>query len=269
MEKETMLQIGKNKEEKYFLSQVLDKVQETKKTRKGTVSSFFDEYQKSLAKKVMEKQQDVLFAFWGGYEEAERTILICYPENWDEVMQEKWKRKEAPLQVIRITLPKMLQGSYQHRQYLGAVMKLGIEREMVGDILVREQGADIIVKKEMANYLMNHLSMLTRFQKADVTLVPIEEIKQVEKKVKEFTIIVSSMRADAIVAELLHTSRQKAVDVIKEERVFVNFEKIEKITKELKIGDKITVRGKGRFYLKEQLRTSKSGKIILSVEKNI
>ena len=82
----------------------------------------------------------------GGFENAERNILIIYPEKYDMSMVEKNYSKI--IKVIRVSLGDEEKGKYIHRNYLGGIIKLGMKREKVGDILVSEDGADILVKEE-------------------------------------------------------------------------------------------------------------------------
>lgn len=146
-------------------------------------------------------------------------------------------------------------------------MKLGIKREKIGDILVDENGADIIISTEILKFLLNNLEELTRFQKAKIEEIPLTSLRKVKIEKEEVKITVSSMRLDNIVAELANCSRNKANELLMQERVFVNFENITKQTKEVKAGDKITIRGKGRFEIKEIIGNTRKGKIIIQVEK--
>jgi RNA-binding protein YlmH len=184
--------------------------------------------------------------------EAQRNVVLFYPDKWDKSIVEK--NIDSNLQIVRIILPKELQGKYTHRDYLGGLMKLGLKREKIGDIIVWEEGADIIVLKEIIPFLQQHLDTLTRFQKAKITIENIKNLHEVNIKKEEIEIVVSSLRLDNIIAELAKTSRSKAEEFIKQERVFVNYEAITKDSKTIKIGDKITIRGKGKFEVKEQVR---------------
>ena len=178
-------------------------------------------------------------------------------------------KKILPIVCIRISLPKEMHGKYSHRDYLGGVMKLGIKREKVGDIFVFEDGADILVLDEISKFLLNNLFTLTRFSKSKIEKINLEDIRKKEINKEELKIIVSSMRLDCVVSELLKTSRGKAEEIIKEQRLFVNFENVDKLTKQIKENDLITVRGTGRFEVAEIEGTTRSGRIILIVNKYI
>ena len=130
-----------------------------------------------------------------------------------------------------------------------------------------QNGADIIIQKEIEKFLLNNLNELTRFQKSKVEKINIEDIREIEEKKEVFKITVSSMRLDNIIAEIAHCSRNKAEQIIEEERVFVNYENITKKTKEIKVKDKITIRGKGRFEIKEIIGSTRSGRYVIEIEK--
>ena len=171
------------------------------------------------------------------------------------------------IKVIRILLPKENVGNYSHRNYLGGIVKLGMEREKVGDIFVFEDGADILILDEISKFLLNNISSLTRFSKSDIEIVNIDDIREKKIEKEELKIIVPSMRLDAIVSELLRTSRGKAEEIINEQRVFVNFENVDKLTRQIKEKDLITVRGKGRFEIVAVEGTTRNGRIKLIVNK--
>ena len=126
------------------------------------------------------------------------------------------------MRIIRIVLPKEEWGKYEHKSYLGALMKLGLKREKVGDIIVRSDGADIIISKDIEEFLLQSLNGLIRFQKAEITSEDISDLKYVLPEKKIFKINVPSMRLDAIVGELARCSRNDASRLLEEERVFID-----------------------------------------------
>ena len=146
-------------------------------------------------------------------------------------------------------------------------MKLGIKREKVGDILVDDKGADILIKTDILKFILANLTELTRFQKSKIEEIELNELRQIEEKKEKFTITVSSNRLDNIVAELAKCSRSKANELILQERVLVNYQTITRQTKEIKENDRITIRGKGRFEIKEKVGNTKKGRIVIEVEK--
>ena len=257
----------RDKEDKILLAQVLDKVEMVEKKNKIEYTDFLDLAQIELVQKFINKIKLENYISYGGFEQAERKIFVIYPDKFNSIVVEK--NLSNIVQIVRIELPDELKGKYTHRDYLGAVIKLGIERKKVGDIIVDASGADIIVNKDIVKFLLENLGSLTRFSKSTITVQKIEDLRPVEIKKEEIEIIVSSMRLDNVISELARCSRNKALDIINTERVFINFEVETKKTKQIKTGDMVTIRGKGRFFIKEISGQTRSGRTVIKVEKFI
>ncbi len=267
MDKQKLLNDYKKQEDKILLAQVLDKIEFSNQRDKLEYTDFLDMYQISLVRNFMKKIEFTNYILYGGFENAERNILIIYPEKYDKNMIEKNYSKI--LKVIRVILGEEEKGKYCHRNYLGGIVKLGIKREKVGDILVSDDGADILVKEEMADSLKQELGTLTRFENAKFELIELNNLRKQEIKVEELNIIVPSLRLDNFVSDLAKTSRSKATNIIDSERVFINGQNETKVSKQVKIGDIITIRGKGRFVVKEFCGNTRSGRFIVKIEKYI
>lgn len=267
MNKQELLKDYKRQEDKICLSQVLDKIEFSKTREKLEYTDFLDMYQISLVENFLRKISFKNYQLFGGYEESERKILIVYPEKYNEKMIEKNYNKM--LKIVRIELPEEEYGKYSHRNYLGGIVKLGLKREKVGDILVSENGADMIVVDEFAEILKKELPSLARFENSKIAIEEISNIRQKEIKIEEVSIIVPSLRLDNIVSDLARTSRSKAAQIISQERVFINGQNETKLSKQLKLNDIITIRGKGRFVIKEFTGTTRSGRTVIKVEKYV
>ena len=257
----------REKDDKILLAQILDKIEMVEKKNKIEHTDFLDLAQIELVQKFINKINIENYMSYGGFEQAERKMFIIYPEKFNSVIVEK--NLSNIVQIIRIVLPDDLKGKYTHRDYLGAVIKLGVERKKIGDIIVDNDGADIIVDKDISKFLLDNLGSLTRFSKSEITIQKIEDLRAVEIKKEEREIIVSSMRLDNVIAELARCSRNKALEIINTERVFINFQCETKKTKQIKSGDMVTIRGKGRFYIKELIGETRSGRTIIKIEKFI
>ena len=245
-----------------LVSKLIDKIEQVIKTNKIAYTDFLNLYEKNIALKILQKE-NINYIFYGGYEGAEREICVIYPKKFNNEIAINNSKKE--IKIIRILLPNMLKGKYMHKDYLGGLMKLGIKREKIGDIIVIDDGADILAKNEMITYIENEIKNLTRFSKSKITIEDIEELNIVEKEMKEFEIIVSSLRLDCIISELANTSRSKANEVIKELRVFINYENEENNSRLLKEGDILTIRGKGKFIIDAIIGYTKKNRIILKI----
>ena len=260
MNKQEILSKYKNEEDKLILAKVLDKQVASTVKNQITHTDFLDMAEQKLVQSFLKKQKIENFSWQGGYEKAQRKQLYFYPEK-------KKCKEQVEITVLRIHLPKENIGEYEHRIYLGGILKLGVKREKIGDILVEENGADILMDIEILPFLLAHLGDLTRFQRATYQEVPLQEIRKIEQKKEERNIIVPSMRLDAIVSEIVECSRAKAEEYLKQERVFLNYEMTTKGTKEVKENSVLTIRGKGKYDIVEIVGLSKKQKIIVKIAK--
>lgn len=267
MNKQELLADYKNQDDKLLLAKVLDKLEFCKTRNKIENTDFLNLAEQDLVDKFLKRIKIKNYYFFGGAGEAERKVLILYPEKLTEEMA----RKNHPkiISIIKITLPIELEESFDHRRYLGAIMKLGIEREKIGDISVKRRGAEIVVKNEIQNFLVQNLGELTRFSSANIEIDSIENLQQIEANKIELTEIIASLRLDNIVSSLARTSRNKAVEYIEQERVLLNFKTETKSSKQIKVGDIITIRGKGRFEFKEISGNTRKGRFVIKVDKYV
>ena len=267
MNKQDFLKDYKKQEDKMLLAQVLDKIEFVKTRGKLEYTDFLDMYQTSLVENFLKKIKFENYKLYGGYEDAERKFLIIYPKKYDEIMLEKNYSKI--LKAVRVTLPDEEKGKYSHRNYLGGIVKLGLKREKVGDILVSDTGADIIVMEDFSEILKKELPSLTRFENSKIEIIELKDLRKKEIKIEDIKIIVPSLRLDNIVSDLARTSRSKAKQIIEQERVFINGQNETKLSKQIKLNDIITIRGKGRFVIKEFEGTTRSGRQVIVIEKYI
>lgn len=269
MNKQEILKQYSQKEDKIFISSLLEKREQANKKNQIVSTDFLDGYQIKITQQLLKKEKIVNHIFWGGYENAQRKLAIFYPEKLIE-KETLWKKqKTEQIKVLRFTLPKSIEKHYTHPIYLGGIVKLGIKREKIGDILVDLNTADILLRPEIVSFVKQEVRQLKRFQKAKIEEISMEDLKIIEPKTEKQTIVVASLRLDAVIAGLIHVSRKEASQIIAAQRVYLNYERIEKEKKEIKIGDLLTIRGKGRFSIIEQVRTTQKDRIVLSVEKNI
>ena len=261
MDKQSELTKLQKDEDKILIAKVLDKLKFAETRNKIETTDFLDLRQQCVIKEMLDIRKSNNYKFFGGYNDSERNIII-FSNSIEFIKQDEINNL---LSIIRITLPNNLKGEYEHRIYLGGLMKLGIKREKIGDIIVRNDGADIIVKKELAEYVKNNLNGLTRFQKSRIEIKNIEELIYIEPKKQVIKINIPSMRLDCIVGELAKCSRNEANKILESERVFVNFKEEIRPSKNVEEGDYITIRGKGRFRIVKILGTTKKGRISLEI----
>lgn len=234
-----------------------------------TASHFLDPHGRALAKNMMRSGElgSVRCSFYGGYEDAERVLAVFLPEYIYSGAYEYFRAEpdDDLLTVLRVTLKK---GApvLTHRDYLGSLMGLGIKRESTGDILVRENGADIIVLREMASFIMMNMDKAGR-ARLQFEEIPVSELIVPEFHRTEVTESVSSLRLDNVLSAAFGLSRGKALEAVSAGIVFVNGATASKPEKQVNEGDKLVIRGRGKVVFKQIKGTSSKGRTIIAIEK--
>ena len=254
-----------NLEERLLIAKLTDKIKESKTKNKIVNTDFLNMKQKNIVQKELNRLKENNYIFFGGYEDANMEVLVIYPKKFSKnIVKENLKNI---IKVINIKLPKELIGKYEHRNYLSAVMMQGLERNRIGDIIVHEDEAYIIVLKENAEYLKDSISSLIRFKKSKIEIIDYERIKIKVQEFIEFTIKPASNRLDSIVSEIVKTSRKKAEEIIDEKRVSINYQEEEKHTRAVKENDVIVIKGKGKFVVSNIEEKNRRGKMNITVKK--
>lgn len=195
--------------------------------------------------------------FFGGYDMAERTMLCFLPDWCDE--------PQYPISAITFTYRKC--DKLGHRDFLGALMALGIVREAVGDILVEDGRAVVFVHSELADFIS---SQIEKIGSVGVTITKgfAGPLPTCGKK-QEFVSTIASSRIDCVVSALCNFSRREAAERISDGMVSVNSLACEKTTRTIVEGDIVTIRQKGRFEILSCSEFSKKGRIILKYNKYV
>jgi photosystem II S4 domain protein len=193
---------------------------------------------------------EVQLVAWGGYPQAERQRLAI-------------ARSEIPLEQSQVDVAALdIAGNFlfdpaSHRDFLGAMLGCGLVREKTGDVIVLgERGAQVIVVPEMMEYLETQLTQV-RSVPVKTQRIDLSELKIREPKKKEMTTVEASMRLDAIASAGFGVSRSKMTDFISAGDVRVNWKDISQASHQVKSGDLIAIRGKGRLEVGEVTVTKK------------
>ena len=254
-----------NKEEKIILAKLNDKIRLCKTKNKLVNTEFLNMYQENIIRKELERIKAKNYILTGGYSEAESKILIMYPEKiTEEIAKENITNI---IKVIKIQLPNEQKGKYQHRDYLGTIMQFGLERERIGDIIVYEDEAYVIVLSENAQYIKDSLQTTKKFKKSKIEIIDIVEMKVKKREFEEIKISVSSQRLDNFISEICKISRSETTRLIASELVSINCKIETKQTKTVEIGDVLIIRGKGKFIVSDFLDINRKGKQVVIVKK--
>lgn len=187
---------------------------------------------------------------FGGVPFAERQMIAFIPD----ALYYEWT---YPIAVLRIypAYPKFAE-KLGHRDILGSIMQLGIERSKIGDILVGDKESYLFCEESMADYFIENLEKIRH------TIVKVERCEDVDltiqQQLEEHDGIVTSNRIDAIIACVYKLSRSQAQTLLRQEKVFVDGKLMQNMAYTCREGEIVSVRGFGRFiYLRAYGETNK------------
>lgn len=252
-----------------LVSHILDLKEKAATESVVTSSSFLSVDELSAVIKTERVNNQYVDTFYyGGYGEAERKAAIFVPKFYgvdEDTLDEFLNTNECnPLQLLSVKKDRF--SSLSHRDYLGALMGLGVKREVTGDIILNEDGCSIFCLKSISSYIIENLKQAGRGQ-LTVSLGDIGSLSTTEHKTETVFVSVASLRLDCLVAAAFKLSRNSAVDGINQGLVYVNSSQILKTDYTLKSGDKLVFRGKGKAVIDEIIGESKKGRIHLNIKR--
>ena len=200
--------------------------------------------------------------FFGGCDFAERQ-MIRFGKIEDLGYEE-----EFPISILKISVKgEKFATKITHRDVLGAIIGLGIERQKLGDMFVNEGVSYIIASETVSKLILEELKSVGR------NAVTVEEVKSVpsgfEPKTKEVEFSVSSNRVDGVICKVYNLSRESALSLFPKGFVAINGKPCEVPSKTLKEGDVVTVRGEGKFTFLCENGFSKKGKLYVLVSVSV
>lgn len=253
--KELIDKIASEKDDRIMVSHFLDL--DFRANEKGIVlSGDFMDLNRASVLSDAQKYFSCNLHFFGGYDDAERKVIYFVPEDVEV------KYEGLCLLMSDISAP------LSHREVLGSLMSLGIDRKLVGDILISEKTVQIIAKKEISGFIVQNFLRAGRV-KLSFGECDVHNLKPPEKNIKEITGTIKTLRLDSVIALAFGVSRSSAKEFINASKVFVNDKNILKSDFPVKEGDKLTLRGKGKAFLKEIGDLSRKERIFVKIERYV
>lgn len=259
MDRKELLDRASSPEDRVFIARMLDKIQLAGNKSETVVTDFCDPYQQGMISPVLFKVPGISFIWQGGYQMAERQRLVICPDFLDS------SEADAEITAISVTGNFKFQ-KLTHRDYLGSILGLGIKREKIGDLLVTERGCQLVVDREIADYITRNLTKVHRLT-VKVEPISIDELEIPEEKVREVFATVSSLRLDAVAAVGFGVSRSKIAGEIAADKVRVNWNTVSEGSYTLKVGDRISARTRGRIEVHEIKGETKKGRISVLIKR--
>lgn len=245
------------KEERPFVERALEMLTLVERKQAMRLTDFLDPRQVQIFQSLSSQVQDISVTPHGGYEDAERVRVIIHP-NYMPVEMEDYR-----LTLLRIVADQRFH-VFEHRDVMGALLNAGMKREKFGDMLTDAAGSYAIVAEEVADYVCTQVTQIHRTS-VQFERVSWEDFTPPAPRFTEKTITVPSPRLDAIIGEVHHLSRAKALVPIRGGKVKVNWKVLEDPSYSLKAGDMVSMAGFGRFKVLEVAGPTRSGRIRMIV----
>lgn len=241
MERSNIEKIAQSAEDRLLLAKLWDKMNAGMRKNIPAATCFLSPRELEMAKFLFGEQEG-LYAF-GGYEDAERKMLIFLPDYLDET---SLYGENSPCVCLRAAF---FQGdSPGHRDFLGALMGAGVGRETVGDICVDKGSCDFFVTAEIAPYLLQNFTSAGR-TKLHLSRVPLSGVHIPEPEIKEIRDTLASLRLDSVISSGFRIGRSLAAQYVTAGKAAIDGLPCEKPDKPVPEGAKISVRGLGKIKL--------------------
>lgn len=199
---------------------------------------------------------------YGGYEAADRQVArFGQADNLGYDI-------EFPIVCVHVMpLLKKFADELTHRDFLGALMNLGIERSCIGDIKVTEKEAYIFCLENIAPFVSENLTKVKHTNMKSEIITDLSTLNEItsDENLTEKQIVISSMRIDGIISKVYNLSRNESLALFQSQKVFLNGRLTENNSGQVKQGDVINARGYGKFKLTSEPKETKKGKINLGV----
>lgn len=224
-----------------------------------TFTDFLGLAEQSAFNETKKELRGISYEAFGGAPGAERVIIRFGSE------EELGYSLPYPISIIKAEpLSPKYADKLSHRDFLGAILNLGIERDTLGDIVIIDNVGYIFALDNIAPYIADGLVKVKRTDVSAkiVTELPEGELYRTERKMVQ----ISGERLDAVVAKVFSLSREDAQNLFKRRLVFADGRQIDSTSYTPKENEKISVRGQGRFIYIGKQSLSKKGKLNVAVD---
>ena len=229
----------------------------SRSVKKGfAASKFLTPAESQRVSELFSRRKDATLTLDGGFEGAERARAVFTNPDWGV-----YERADLFAALKVMYRP---QDTLGHRDILGALMALGIERDTIGDIIVDEAVAAFVCLPELSGYIIENFTKAGRVG-LELSAISLEELPAREEKLIIKTATVASLRLDAVLSAAFGMSRAKAVEIIAAGRVSFNHLVCLQTDKEVGVDSLLSIRGLGRAKLLEIGSLSRKGRSFIKV----
>lgn len=261
MDRSNIDKIANNSEDRVLLAKLWDKISAGIRRSIPANTCFLSPRELEMARYLFGEEPGLLS--FGGYEDAERRMLVYLPEYLEE---DSLYEEDSPLVCLRAAF---FQGDdLSHRDFLGALMGAGIGRETVGDICVGKGSCDFFVTAEIAPYILQNFSSAGR-TKLHISQIPLRQAQIPEPEVKEIKDTLASLRLDSVISSGFRIGRSLAAQYVSAGKAAIDGLPCEKPDKMVSEGVKISVRGLGKIKLQNVNGQTKKGRISVVIHRYV
>ncbi|MBE3584013.1 MAG: photosystem II S4 domain protein [Limnochordaceae bacterium] len=227
------------------------------------VSDFVEPAFRPLVEGLVRDEPSLLFRWEGGYGGAERCRLLVYP---DYVAEEEL----PPVLAAFVARAEVGQDApaVRHADWLGSLLATGIRRSKVGDLLLQPDGHSCqgVIVPELVDFLRTHWQRVGPWP-VQVEPIDVEALQPPGQRSRELRVFVSSLRLDVVASAGFRTSRTHMAREIRAARVKLNWQGVVDPARNVKAGDVISIRGRGRLVVGETAGQSKKGRLLLVLQR--
>ena len=260
MNRENIEKIAHSSEDRLLLAKLFDKIRCGPQKNSPVNTGFLSPREQEMTRYLFGQEPGLVY--FGGYEEAERRMLCYLPDYMDR--DDLWE--SSPVVCLRATF---YQGdSLSHRDFLGALMGMGIARECVGDICVGSDSCDFFVTDEIAPYLLQNFISAGRV-KLRINQIPLQEACIPEPEILPVKDTLASLRLDSVISAGFRIGRSHAAQHITAGKVAIDGLPCEKPDKTVAEGMKISLRGLGKIKLYRVNGQTKKGRISVEIHRYV
>lgn len=249
------------KEEQIFRKRILELARTADNKGICTYTDFLNMNEISIFYSMKNDLPHVNYDLFGGYPSAERKVICFYGDNSVKAFS------DYITSVQILPLNKKFSDELSHRDFLGALMNLGIDRSKIGDILVKEKEGYVFCERMIAPFIVDNLNKV-KHTTIQCSIIEDKEL-DIQPNFQEVRGTVSSARLDSVIALAFQSSRTSILGLIAGGKVFVDGRLVESNSYMLKEEETISVRGLGKFIYKGMQNQTKKGRYYVTILKYI
>lgn len=245
------------KEEQVFIEQIFDWIQQVNIQYVPYLTNFLNPRQIFILESVMGQFEDLNYQTYGGYKGSEQQRVFIYPPYYEP------NEKDFELVLFEINYPSKF-AELSHGQILGSIMATGISRSNLGDIITDGQRWQFVFDQKMSTFIKLNLEKIGNIH------INLEE-KSFNERIDSISeweveeVIVASMRIDVFLARALNISRNRAKQLIENQKIKNNWVQVDRPDLEVEEHDILSIRGYGRLQIQQQIRTTKKDNLVVKI----